>query len=657
MQAFHRIGRSLGVNARLEIEWFDGLEGQPLDPPQGADLDTCTQESDPDAFGTLGIPAICWRDDGDSLFEPLQLRENTEYLIDVQLPMSPEEATVRWHGDRAWPLSTVRNAYESEPPRRWKITGETVTVTGRLNFRSYVGAAELAVESYAPVRVEVVCTKIGYFDDFRLLMDSIAEEYTSLLLEIEAPTFARFTVADASPAQTMTFLFLLRHAMDESRLPAAIESILASPRSTLSQHERTMPIGLQGPYAGDSFIDRIPQGALVQGGPLQDLFRGYTPTVVPETLKRESTDNPENRYVKAFLQNVRDAAEDLRDLLSAHDKAMLARQVDVWALRMSEWLEAPLWNDVRRMTHFPSNSQALQKAPGYREVLSTDFRIQLGLSLPWSADSQMEADVRGDLRPVSQLYEYWCFFFLRSVLRSVCGGEIESQQSLIREAEDGLSVVLRRGTESRLRFRYQDAEGRSAVVSLFYNRRFVRSPAGSTAWNGSYSANLNPDFSILIDVVADAEEDRVHWLHFDAKYRLDVDQWRSEITDNLEELPRLEAELATNDEDRRISATYKRADLFKMHTYRDALLGSRGSYVLFPGSEHTTEVFIRYPGIEGMDEGRHIPGVGAFQANPSRQNLQSQQVAQFITRCIERLVRGAGYQEETGIIDGGTDDT
>lgn len=643
MTPFHSLTFGWSNGTKLLIEWVGGRQGNAVPCPIVERLVECREEREPDNLAP--VPPLCWREEADSFFEPIQLRENTEYLIDTTLPMPLEEAEAAWSLDRSWPLVTVKNAYESDPPRRWHVQGNLVTVTGRLNFRSYVGAAEMAVPGVSPVLIEVVCTKLGYFEDFRLLLDAIAEEYALLLMELESPTFARFSLAEASKPQLMTFLFLLRHAMDESRLPSAVESILAAPRSQLVQYERVVPTGLQRQPIGGDFLHRLPAGAMQTGGPLSAVFRGHTPTVLPETLKTETMDTPENRYTKAFLENLRDATDDLHRLLVQHEKNIVARQVEAWGMRVSEWLEHPLWKDVRRMTHFPSNSQVLQKSSSYREVLATDLRMQLGMTMPWSADSQLEADIRGDLRPISQLYEYWCFFFLRSVLRAICGHEIAGGGNLIRQTDDGLNVVLRRGTESKVQFRFTDATGRTAVISLFYNRKFERSV--NQVWDGSYSAQLNPDFSVLIDVVAD--EERVHWLHFDAKYRLDLQQWKAEVANNVEVLEAVESELTT-EEDKRNAATYKRTDLLKMHTYRDALLGSRGSYVLFPGTFDAEEVFIRYPGVEYTEGGQHIPSVGAFQANPSHQTQQSHRLERFIRACVERLVSATGYQEETGVV-------
>jgi predicted component of viral defense system (DUF524 family) len=643
MRPFHSIAYGWPNASRLLLEWKDGEEGKLLISPKTVPfLTECREECCPDYKAS--VPPICYRDMEDSLFEPIQLRENTEYLIDITLPIAIHEAEAAWKANRSWPLATVRNAYESDPPRRWSVKDDLVTITGRLNFRSYVGAAEIALPDVPAVIVEVVCTKLGYFDDFRQLLDSIAEEYSALLMEIESPTFARFSLGEASKPQLMTFLFLLRHAMEDSRLPASVEAILGAPRSMLVQYERMVPTSQLQQVARSDFLHRLPQGSLSAGGPLASIFMGHTPVVLPETVKLETTDTPENRYVKSFLENLLDAADDLHTLLDRHEKAIVAGQVKTWTQRISEWLEHPMWKDVRRMTHFPSNSQVLQKSSSYREVLGTDLRMQLGMTLPWSADTQLEADVRGDLRPISQLYEYWCFFFLRSVLRNMCGDELRDAGNLIRETEDGLSVVLRRGTESRVQFRFKDEQGRSALISLYYNRKFERS--NNDVWDGSYSAQLNPDFSILVDVVADP--DRMHWLHFDAKYRLDITQWKSEVSDGTKLLEEIENELTTH-EDARTSVTYKRTDLLKMHTYRDALLGSRGSYVLFPGTENAEDVFIRFPGVEYTENSIPVPSVGAFQASPSHQVTQANRLERFIRTCIEGLVSATGYQEENGL--------
>ena len=83
---------------------------------------------------------------------------------------------------------------------------------------------------------------------------------------------------------------------------------------------------------------------------------------------------------------------------------------------------------------------------------------------------------------------------------------------------------------------------------------------------------------------------RLHCLHFDANYRLSRAQWRSQLEENSL-IASVEREL-DDPEDRQV---YERTDLYKMHTYRDALLRSRRAYVLFPGTGADASLFVRHP--------------------------------------------------------------
>ena len=57
------------------------------------------------------------------------------------------------------------------------------------------------------------------------------------------------------------------------------------------------------------------------------------------------------------------------------------------------------------------------------------------------------------------------------------------------------------------------------------------------------------------------------------------------------------------------TATYKRGDLLKMHTYNDAVRQTAGSYVLYPGAD-TEKRIKKFQEI--------LPGVGAFVLKPGR---------------------------------------
>jgi predicted component of viral defense system (DUF524 family) len=236
------------------------------------------------------------------------------------------------------------------------------------------------------------------------------------------------------------------------------------------------------------------------------------------------------------------------------------------------------------------------------------------------------------------------------VLRNLCGAENIKDSSILKIADDGLSFDLRKGAASKVVYEYRRQEY-SATVSLFYNRTFQRNKEGTNVWDGSYSASFHPDYSVLIEVQSNSEiEARRHWLHFDAKYRLDIKKWKAELANAPEEI---EAEIEQSldlqskalDEDQK--DTFKRGDLYKMHTYRDALLGSRGAYILFPGTGEIEEVFIRYPGSRYPLAPFYFPSVGAFQLRPFELKNQSN-LEVFLSSALEQIIKSEEYVEEAG---------
>ena len=137
------------------------------------------------------------------------------------------------------------------------------------------------------------------------------------------------------------------------------------------------------------------------------------------------------------------------------------------------------------------------------------------MDLAWNDGAQLSDGLSGDIRPVNQIYEYWCFFCLREILLSLCtevGGG-----NFLTVSKDGLKVRLTKGARSECCFEFTGTNGARVLVSLFFNRRFRRPKTPQSAWEGSYTAFFDPDFSIRMTKVA--AEAPSHWFHFDAKYR------------------------------------------------------------------------------------------------------------------------------------------
>ena len=227
---------------------------------------------------------------------------------------------------------------------------------------------------------------------------------------------------------------------------------------------------------------------------------------------------------------------------------------------------APFVTEAGRLFGFQAPSQALVKADGYREV----FRFLGRFDPPCVAAAVGGRDdpaARG--ADMATLYEYWVFLKVLEAAVQVSGRRpVEKPEIRRDEIGESLAVGLSTGLGPNITIRFNPTFGRPSATA--------------------YSTPLRPDVIVEVDGVRHA---------FDAKYRLD----------------RFDAREGDADDD---SATYKRADLYKMHTYRDAISELKTAFVVYPGSEF---VFFDRSGLKhiGPDTIAFPDGVGAAPLRPT----------------------------------------
>ena len=611
-----------------------------------------------DEYAVRGVPAICWRDDTPVLFECLQLRENTDYFIDVTLPMPKAEAARKSLQKPTWPFSErLRAVFKPDPPKRWREPNpSSVVISGQLHLRNHAGILNLSTENGAVLRAEVVCRKISYLAEFQVLLNEVAEFLTELLLQYDSPVSVAFDLTDARTANLAAVLFQMRYVMAEDNLPLAVEEMLSQVHATLATETSMRAITEVEEPSVEVLVNSLEVSLFEAGGPLARLFRGYTPREMPVDEVTEIIDTPENRYVKHFLEEGALLAQWLTTNLKEQGKVAAAREAAGWVLHLQELLAHDTWRDVGIMRQFPSNSQVLLKRRGYKDLLRFDLALRLSLTLPWSQGEKLAEGLTGDIRPVSELYEYWCFFLLRLLLAEICQAELPDNGSFLAFTHEGLQVQLVKGKRSCVTFMYRQEVTKTVKVALYYNRRFLRPSRNLLLWEGSYTASFAPDYSISITVTEGAAVQK-HWLHFDAKYRLEPAEVVQILHDSGEDV------MADADDDeigyeQEISRLHRREDLFKMHTYRDGILGTRGAYILFPGDGSGLRMggrmqnfFVRHPSaFRGLAD-YAFPSVGAFDLCPGRDEDQLPILRAFLSNVLEAVTIGTPYQEEHGLFE------
>ncbi|MCG5496012.1 DUF2357 domain-containing protein [Ectothiorhodospira variabilis] len=644
----HRVLFDLGYGTCVEIESSETvrqIKAVSLASPGFVSADAVADE-----VISSEIPKMCWRE-GWNLFEPFQLREDAEYFIDITLPISLSEAISRSVLHTAWPLNQrLSSAFVREPCKRWREiekNGKKYTIiTGQIKIRSYVGVIEIGTEFGGALRAEVVSRKLKYFQEFKSLIEDLAKKSTELLMAYETPISLSFNFADKYSDNESSLHFSMRYLMSPSQLPSAISEIIHSPHSKLLEHPEPKEFYDLDDIDAELILENMDGSSLGYGGPLARFFDGYTPEYLIQNQTTVSFDTLENRYAKAFLEHCGMLSQKIELRMLGRNKKGAAREAASWWSQINEMLQSDLWKQVGSLGHIPSNSQVMHKKRGYKELFRLDIALRMSLSVAWPHGAAMFDGLSGDARPVSKIYEYWCFFILYEVIRSLCreisGGNFLSVSS------DSLQVRLKKGIKSECKFLYKGSSGIGLQVSLFYNRQFTRLQVAKEDWSGSYTAAFDPDYSVMIR----SPKGAVHWLHFDAKYKLEKRHVESMFSAEPEAEEHELTELGYN---REISRVHKQDDLFKMHTYRDGIFSTRGAYVLFPGDgvggrlqNPGKNLFVRHPSAVTETPKYSIPSVGVFPLTPENSGQQIDAIRNLISCTLEGVSSQTDYAEEVG---------
>lgn len=98
---------------------------------------------------------------------------------------------------------------------------------------------------------------------------------------------------------------------------------------------------------------------------------------------------------------------------------------------------------------------------------------------------------------------------------------------------------------------------------------------------------------------------------------------------------------------------HKQEDLFKMHTYRDGILSSRGAYVIYPGDDDEVRyegkrqnLFVRHPSAFGGAPKNCVPSVGAFSLAPRKVVHQRPVISDFLRLAFDAFFSADQYVEE-----------
>ena len=403
--------------------------------------------------------------------------------------------------------------------------------------------------------------------------------------------------------------------MPIDKLKAAMGMIKSRPHSQLESDVRWLPAGMAtGLHAMGDSSGRSRWGVNSSGRPV--------PVEALERKRRDTTDTAPNRFIKHAIAQF---AETCRFIMNDPDFGpRLTKLASELHAEYEQQSRLEVIKTSGRIGRIPLENQVLQKRDGYRHYLRSWVIANKTLSIKDINDGGALSPT-AENRQVPDLYEYWLFFFLADALEGMAGAS-NLDRKYVKELnpEGSASISLKRSDKPRLTMRIgKDQTAR--FIALYYNRTF-KPGSGYT----SYSLTLRPDYTVetfpliygsTFEQCRDSANNlgAITYIHFDAKFRI----------------ANLNLDLAGDSdvqESDRIADDAKPEDVYKMHTYNEAIRGTAASVILYPGRASDDEPIHSFAKYREL-----IPGVGALAISPGSQAVRAKALATLRDYLTEAL--------------------
>jgi predicted component of viral defense system (DUF524 family) len=510
---------------------------------------------------------------------------------------------------------------------------------GTLAPNIFVGTLSIPVidstssEQCGSVELEVQSGKSSYRQDYRDMLEFITEKCTDLLLQTDSPVSQNFEVDFSRNPQTLYQRFsFVKSIINSVEFIDAIHRVVVSPVTRWKEVDELKDIRNVRRFSGSNMREIANSSRRTQL-PDNHYLASYGLTSIPEKInsvrKTDSVDTPENRFVKHVLETFLQFCNGINAIAGRDGYSKLLKESDDLINKLEGQLHHSFFNEISRLETLSLNSPVLQRKEGYREVLRVWLMFDLAAKLIWSGGEDVYS---GGKKDVATLYEYWLFFVLLDLFKSIFRIDPVGISELIQPVKDGLNLSLKQGQFIPLSGVF-DSGSRKLNIRFSYNRQF--SGKKTYPGSGSWTKTLRPDYTLsvwpadLAEEDAEAEELIVH-IHFDAKYKVDN---QSGFLDQLDD-----ENLDVEKVDQR-KGIYKNADLLKMHAYKDAIRRTGGAYVLYPGT------------VRSQMKGFHeiFPGLGAFGISPSKDSSGLSDLRAFILEVVDHFINRTSQREKMAL--------
>ena len=497
------------------------------------------------------------------------------------------------------------------------VTDSDDLLTGIINFGNSAGLScfEIKCDSkkVMNLQIEVFPSKISYKEDYQAMLQDISNEVYGAVLDFMKKTHQEFSIGSTRSNIPALFFEIIKKIF--SKFQNAANTITTYPHHKLY---------VEHPVVSAHKIKKSDKHTLkwLQNHPenIIQTSQGYSVVKAPTVKKQITYNTLENQFAKYILKST---IQKLKDFKDRYEKSTpkpdkeITDSVDMMMSTVNKLIHTSFLKNVDEYKTTQSMSLVFEMAPGYRELYKYYLMMQRGLS--------MHGDVfRMSLKDTAQLYEYWCFIKLVTLMKK--NYKLVSSD-VIRVDNSGVTISLVKGRKSEVKF-VNPRTGE--VIRLAYN----------PGEQNTQTVNQKPDNVLTLEKRGtDVEYKYV----FDAKYRIENNPSDPFYPDNLPG-PKVD-------------------DINTMHRYRDSIVyenrgSSRfmfektmfGAYVLFPyndpDGEYKNHRF--YKSIDTVNIGGipFLPGTTAL-----LEDLLSELIADSAESAFERASLPRGIEEKLAKVD------
>lgn len=557
-----------------------------------------------DVENTKNVPFVSDIDSVDG-YTPIMIYQNRSDDLSPILLLEETEYEVVLSGKVDSALSYISDNSKNIILRRMNLYRSDDEVMYILNFRGYVGKGYFDVTidgTRISIPFEVRSKKIDYLKDYPLMLEDISKFSISLIMSTSSPLHERFTLGQVKNDTSYEDFMLLDYIFKNKDLIGSYNIVRNNKHRELKSVSEVVPSCIS------ENIDPCELGSLVTADNLFRMDNGpiageYAPLFVSENYHIDDYDTPENRIVKDLIVTLQNNLHQLIASLPENTNPYISNRLSNMCMEIDQIASDPWLRDVNDIKTIPFNSTVLQSKEGYSNLF--EIYQMIGMGVMFKQDDIRDL-LEGQNNRMYQIYEYWCYIRLYRCLSSLSENK---PQYPLEDIDGKWNLTIRR--DRCIRFTIP-VDGSCLDVDLYYNKHFNQSVDGFR----SYSVDLRPDYTLLI--TNESKPHSYYIINLDAKYKSKPKDLR-DVTDM----------------DTITTTDCWEFDICKMHTYRDALLHSFGSYVLYPGDHG-----VLYPkplrDEDWMTRHKHIiPSIGAICLKPGDdEDSELEKVIMSILRTI-----------------------